>query len=1107
MLHLPPNWQRNLLPRRGYPSAAALERAKPNADKAWKAIRKNWSARAKHPWRFAAEPALAEAAQSMLDEEAPPEVSDIRVQAVVARMLGYGDKSITAPIIDYWVAASGVSFAVKAAFETLETRYGAKYELYPKTESDKAPSWYQQTPTVFPQLRRLLCQADDATYFEARDLAAAFRGPGSDVVRAVAAFLFPTETDWVEESVAELTGKELEAESMLVLASLTKATQLELLDRGPSAVIQGRWGKRRTELLPSLMEGLGGDLAKPIIAWLAHPHIDSEQKKSLYEALSMLPGDAALAGLLDQLGEKYVLPAAVEAVQRFPERATRLLTERLAGRKSGADEVKRLLGTVLSKRPEAVEAVRRDLDEGQRAAIADLEASRVTVPSAAPAELPTLLVSPPWTSKKKREKPLVVKDVVPLDPAPRMSWAPGEREKWAATHKPAGYAVNVSAEDWQEMVTQLRAGNLPMWRREMLLIGAPDRIAREVVKYWLPTSPWHVSSYLHAAVARFELEAIDGIRYYLENYLREALAYLAPFDVPAFAPFVADAFARLKSARSDARAWMDRYPETTATGVIPDAVGKSGKARRAGEAALRYLKAQGHEDKVLAAAARYGEAVSAAVARIVSLDPEDVLPAKMPKMPKFWDVDTLPALLLVGGKRSLPSSAVEHLGTMLAISKAGEEYAGLDEVAQTCDADSLERFAWELFEAWQAAGTPSKESWAFSALGLFGGDDVARRLAPLIRKWPGDGGHARAVIGLEVLASIGTDVALMHLHGIAQKVKFKGLQKNAKQMIEVIARDRNLTPEELADRLVPDLGLDENGSLMLDYGPRQFTVGFDEYLKPFVLEGGKPRKSLPKPGVKDDTEKAPAAYKRFSALKKDARTAAKAQILRLELAMVGRRRWTGAQLGQFFIEHPLMIHLSRRLVWARYDGSSVVETFRVAEDGTLASAADDEKTLADDALVGIVHALDLSADDAKTWGGVFSDYELLQPFTQLGRETYAIEESEKTTKVLDRFKGQKVPTRSVIGLESQGWRRGPPEDAGVVGWMEKMLPGGASACLHLDPGLFTGYLDDAPEQTLDSVTVTRGTNNWDSQGVTEFGELAPVVFSELVRDITLLTNG
>lgn len=55
----------------------------------------------------------------------------------------------------------------------------------------------------------------------------------------------------------------------------------------------------------------------------------------------------------------------------------------------------------------------------------------------------------------------------------------------------------------------------------------------------------------------------------------------------------------------------------------------------------------------------------------------------------------------------------------------------------------------------------------------------------------------------------------MQLNGIAQKLKFKALQERAKEKIADIAESRELTVAELEDRLAPDLGLDDNGSLLL----------------------------------------------------------------------------------------------------------------------------------------------------------------------------------------------------------------------------------------------------------------------------------------------------
>jgi hypothetical protein len=192
-----------------------------------------------------------------------------------------------------------------------------------------------------------------------------------------------------------------------------------------------------------------------------------------------------------------------------------------------------------------------------------------------------------------------------------------------------------------------------------------------------------------------------------------------------------------------------------------------------------------------------------------------------------------------------------------------------------------------------SAGAPVKEAWAFEALGHLGNDETAHRLTPFIREWPGESAHQRAVAGLDLLAAIGSDIALMHLNGIACKLKFKGLQDRARDNIDAMAEARALTADELADRLVPDLELDTRGTLQLDFGPRQFRVHFDAALKPCVQDAqGMRLKDLPRPGPQDDATLTHAAALRFRQLKKDARAIAGVQIPRMEMAMVRRRRWS-----------------------------------------------------------------------------------------------------------------------------------------------------------------------------------------------------------------------
>ncbi|EFC1919591.1 DUF4132 domain-containing protein, partial [Escherichia coli] len=488
-------------------------------------------------------------------------------------------------------------------------------------------------------------------------------------------------------------------------------------------------------------------------------------------------------------------------------------------------------------------------------------------------------------------------------------------------------------------------------------------------------------------------------------------------------------------------------------------------------------------------------------------------PAKIPPLPLFYQPPLWTRPKLKNSSKVLPDSALQHLGEMLRFPQEEALYPGLLQVKDACTADSLAEFAWDLFTAWLTAGAPSKESWAFTALGVLGNDDTARKLTPLIRAWPGESQHKRATVGLDILAAIGSDIALMQLNGIAQKLKFKALQERAKEKIAGIAESRELTVAELEDRLAPDLGLDDNGSLLLDFGSRQFTVSFDETLKPFVRDvSGSRLKDLPKPNKSDDESQANDAVNRYKLLKKDARTVAAQQVARLESAMCLRRRWSPENFQLFLVEHPLVRHLTRRLIWGVYSTENQLLTcFRVAEDNSYSTADDDLFTLPEgDISVGIPHVLEISPTDAAAFGQLFADYELLPPFRQLDRNSYALTEAERNASELTRWAGRKCPSGRVMGLANKGWIKGTPQDGGWIGWMIKPL-GRWSLIMEIDEGFAVGMspAELSAEQILSKLWLWEGnaeSYGWGSNSTQEaqFSVLDAITASELINDIEAL---
>jgi hypothetical protein len=1015
------------------------------------------------------------------------------------------------PWADVWISERGLPFAAEAAVTMVALT----------VIDDNAPSGSGRRSTGHPGVRHLLpgetrdgWWADPAmqallrvrqavaaaTDEEFAEVLAAL-GPSREASlfsRAAASVLVPDQRDWFEQDVSDTVAAGDAYLATLLLAGA--ATPEDVRTLHPLAASNLMFNAM--VLLTTLVDGTGPAAAPALFHWLDEAW-EAESRKRLLSVLAVLPGDEITGGLIERAGSKYVTPALMTHADRFPARTLRLLAE--AGGQRG---VAGLLRGHLLKHPETAERVLPDLSPAAAGRVSGILAEASAVTPAPLSAIPPVLADPSWKRVPKRAKPIVVSGLTRDDSA-AMSWLPGEQERWSSYTLP-----RYPDDKWDPELRHkvVLANQLSVREVASYLLNVPDELARRTLGEWQPEDTWAADNYLRPVVARFGVDALPAVLSVARRSPGDTAVLVRPFASPEVATLMADWLSRLKTVRQDALDWMVRHHDVTARALIPAALGKAGVARRQAETALLALRDKNHADAVRTAAREYGDEAAAAIETLLATDPAVLNPPKIPAVPAWAAPGALRPVLLRDGAGSLPDEPVGNLITMLAMSRMDTPYPGLDDIRAACEPASLGAFAWSLFEQWQAAGAASKDNWVLDALGLLGDDEAVRRLTPLILAWPGEGGHNRAVTGLQVLARIGTDVALMHLHNIAQRSKFSALKHAAQQMMKAVADRLGLTPEQLADRLVPEFGLDTDGSLRLDYGPRQFVVGFDEQLRPFVTDGaGKPLKALPKPGTRDDATLAPAAYQRFAGLKKDVRTVATDQVRRLEKAMVTNRRWTGAEFRQLFVGHPLLWHIVRRLVWATFEspGSGrLVGSFRVAEDRSLSDVTDDEITLADDAVIGVAHPLHLG-EDVAAWAELFADYEILQPFAQLGRPVFTLAEADVTGGRLIRFQGAKVPSAKLLGMERRGWHRESPQDAGIQGQLERSLENGMHVIVEFSPGITIGDFDYFPEQTLNDIWLRQGVSHrWTrtADNHVDPSRLDPVSISEILRDLTDLTT-
>ncbi|MGJ7532730.1 MULTISPECIES: WGR and DUF4132 domain-containing protein [unclassified Variovorax] len=1108
--------------------------------------------------------ALRPAAQRLLERMAAPstgsapgpdaEADALMLALALATSGYYGENEPAETIVDYLVAQYGLADAVNIMLDAQRVQIETDHDYKTKTRKSRfsgtvtrpmSNGWRGPLGQGEQAMRRHLAAAGPEVWQECRDRIEAALPQLHAIRRPVIAMLLPDAPE-ISNALAHALAAESDTPETLHWLALTATdpAAIALAAKARVGYSTGFWGhdnmvatliqERGLDAVEGLERGAANDEAGDGLAAIGTP-----------EAVQAL---ARVAG-----SSKAALARFSLSVDRWPQAALVALSRLVAAGGKDANLVTPSLTRLLRAHAGSVDALRPWLDAGAQAVI-DRQLALLAGPAevAGADELPGVLAAPPWLAKlqKKAAGSLVLE---PLALAPVERWDDAAHANALSTntwqksrHSSAQQDVHVLLEElgfdrskqalrplgdaaaaavaagdadalvasWRAMVAE-RKKERYYWFRFQSAYAAmlPAAVG---VPFWNAIAGEAEDYGIGRILATHGLAVLPGLLSMVRAKPGENLAFALYYGAPELALPAARAFAKLKTLRATGREWLLKYPEHAACGLIAPALGKAGEARDCAGSALRLLQANGHEALLLEVAGRYGKPeVVEALRAVLDESPLDRFPTKRAKLPEFWQPRGWRRPVLKNGK-ALPDDALDNLGQMLTFPTNEEIYGGIAVAKEACDAESLADFAWDAFTAWLEASGPSKEGWALTSLGQLGNDDTARKLTPFIRAWPGEAAHARAVTGLDVLANIGSDVALMLLNGIAQKVKFKGLQDKAREKIDAIAEARGLSTEELEDRLAPDLGLDEQGTMRLDFGPRAFKVGFDETLKPYVRETGADGvdgarlPDLPKPKKTDDAELGKEAVERFKLLKKDARTIASQQLLRLEVAMCARRRWTPEVFRTFLVEHPLVRHLVQRLIWAVYEvdgggsyGGRLQACFRVAEDGGYTTAEDDafELPTGENVRIGVPHALDLSAADAAAFGQVFADYELLQPFAQIGRDVYTLTEEEKNNNKLERWKNAKVPTGRVLGLANKGWRRGEAQDGGGIWYFTKPLGTDRVIELYLDPGIIVGMVDEYPEQQLGEVQVGKPSGWGNMQDAEKLHQLDPISASELIRDM------
>jgi photosystem II stability/assembly factor-like uncharacterized protein len=546
-------------------------------------------------------------------------------------------------------------------------------------------------------------------------------------------------------------------------------------------------------------------------------------------------------------------------------------------------------------------------------------------------------------------------------PAPELTWRREER----AAASPLG--VHVDRARWNgQPVAFLEGDELEAWltHRERwalptgldaLQLAPPASHARlralgfRVESYWASLVP--------ALLLRGGLDELPALLAALDSggAFEGALDAAQPVGDVRVGLRVLPAFAGKKH-KAAARTWMLRHPAHARFAARLLAESDDKKTREAAARALRFL------------------------------DPTDTsldlhLKPKKVKLPAWADAAQLPKV-----------ADAAALLEALARSTADEPDPA---VALARDPKTTPAFAWALFEAWLNAGAPNKASWAMQSLGFLGDDDCAERLTRLALAWPHEGASARAKAALDALLNLGSERSLELLFEVSQHAGPAGLRKAAGERIEELAVRLDLSADELAERMTPTFGLEDDGNRVYDFGGRALKLVFGPDLEPrFQEEDGRVIPKLPRPNKSDDKAKVKAAKAQLKAFTKATAPLQAEPPARLERLLRSGREIPADVFIAAYAEHPWLKHLAARFVWS--DGAPFLTSERKPTGP-----------------VHLLHPVEIDEADREALLARFPE-DGAPPFPQLDRPVFSRAD-------LERLLGAPVVDEVAVALAERGW--------------------------------------------------------------------------------------
>ncbi len=360
------------------------------------------------------------------------------------------------------------------------------------------------------------------------------------------------------------------------------------------------------------------------------------------------------------------------------------------------------------------------------------------------------------------------------------------------------------------------------------------------------------------------------------------------------------------------------------------------------------------------------------------------------------------------------------------------------------------------------------------------------------------------------LAAMPGDTGLKQIITLRSQIKYNAALVNVNRVFDRLAKERNVTPEELEELSVPDYGLQEVGGLSIQLGNHLAVLhlGNDGSCNLVWECEGKKKKTVPA-AIKRDFA---SELKALKVKQKDLKAALSAHRQRLEGLYLRARSHPFEQWREQYLDHNLIGFLARRLIWVATCDES--ETTVFWHDNAFVDSAGAVVEAKEHWQMSLWHPCRSTGREVLAWRKFLIDNAVTQPFKQAHREIYVLTDAEREAgQFSTRFANHILKMSQFHALATQrGWsqNRGGRWDGGSENSAMRRLPQHGIEVVFTANGIDaygtsqTGMFECVGTGSL--FFRSAGTDNGYRNQRIEIHTIEPLLFSEIMRDIDLFVG-